>query len=300
MSTAGTPGGSPYLWDKVVNGRQIAEAGVTKDVAYFEWSADPDADPEDEATWWSCMPALGSTVPLEAVRADFKSINDLWEFRRAYLNQWTNATTEPVIPLAQWNALEDGRSTLLDPVSLAVDITPDRQRTSIVAAGRREDGLAHIEVIEHRRGNEWMEDRVRELVARHEVRAVVVDQLSPAAGLAGRLADQAVEVVTVNSRQHAEACGHLMDAVEERQLRHLGQPDLLAALDGAAKRPLGDSWAWSRKNSGVDISPLVAATLALWHADGNRGRGPEVWDLTTMVAEISEQMREDQRKAAVT
>ena len=301
VSTAGTPGGSPYLWDKVANGRQIAEAGVTKDVAYFEWSADPDADPADEATWWSCMPALGKTAPLEAIRADFKSIADLWEFRRAYLNQWTTAASEPVIPLAQWNDLEDRGSALMDPVSLSVDSTPDRDHTtSIVAAGRREDGLAHVEVVEHRRGNEWVEERVRELVARWNIRAIVVDQQSTAAGLVHRLADQPVEIVAVNGRQYSEAYEHFLDAVTGGQLRHLGQPDLLAALDGAAKRPLGEAFAWSRKNSGVDISPLVAATLALWHADSNRGRGAEVWDLAAMVAQEVKQMRDDQRKAAVT
>jgi hypothetical protein len=33
---------------------------------------------------------------------------------------------------------------------------------------------------------------------------------------------------------------------------------------GARTRPLGDAgWAWSRKGSPVDITPLVAATLAL-------------------------------------
>jgi hypothetical protein len=37
-----------------------------------------------------------------------------------------------------------------------------------------------------------------------------------------------------------------------------------AAVAGAMTRPLGDAWAWSRKNSTVDISPLVACTLALW------------------------------------
>jgi len=31
---------------------------------------------------------------------------------------------------------------------------------------------------------------------------------------------------------------------------------------------LGDVWAWSRKSSSVDISPLVAGTLALGAAAG--------------------------------
>jgi hypothetical protein len=39
---------------------------------------------------------------------------------------------------------------------------------------------------------------------------------------------------------------------------------LNAALAGARRRDLGDSWAWARKGLSVDISPLVAVTLAGW------------------------------------
>jgi hypothetical protein len=39
-----------------------------------------------------------------------------------------------------------------------------------------------------------------------------------------------------------------------------------AAIRGAKARPLVDRWAWSRTKSTVDISPLVASTLALWSA----------------------------------
>lgn len=74
------------------------------------------------------------------------------------------------------------------------------------------------------------------------------------------------EVVTVSAQEHARACGLLFDTVEERGLRHLGTAELESAIKGATKRPLGDAWAWSRKNSAVDISPLVACTLALFSA----------------------------------
>jgi hypothetical protein len=35
-----------------------------------------------------------------------------------------------------------------------------------------------------------------------------------------------------------------------------------AAVKGAKTRPVGDAWAWSRKMSKADVSPLVAATVA--------------------------------------
>ena len=36
------------------------------------------------------------------------------------------------------------------------------------------------------------------------------------------------------------------------------------ALSVARKRPLAGGWAWNRKDATSDITPVVAATLALW------------------------------------
>jgi len=81
-----------------------------------------------------------------------------------------------------------------------------------------------------------------------------------------------VEVVSPKAREVAAACGQFYDAVTEQSLSHLDQAPLASALAGAQKRPLGDAWAWARRIVSVDISPLVAATLAKW------GLGVEVED----------------------
>ena len=65
------------------------------------------------------------------------------------------------------------------------------------------------------------------------------------------------------TEEYVEACGFLFDTVERAELRHLGQPEVLSAIRGATKRPLQDAWAWSRRNSSTDITPLVSFTLAL-------------------------------------
>jgi hypothetical protein len=78
----------------------------------------------------------------------------------------------------------------------------------------------------------------------------------------------------VSAQEHAKACGTFFDACEQQTLRHLGSSELTAAVKGAAKRPLGDAWAWSRKASSVDISPLVAVTLALWGVIDGIGAKP--------------------------
>jgi len=96
-----------------------------------------------------------------------------------------------------------------------------------------------------------------------------------------------VEAKPVTAREHASACGALYDLAIQGDVRHRGEPELVAALDGASKRPLGDAWAWSRTSSSVDISPLVAITLALHGAmsGGKRRREPKVLDLAALLAE---------------
>jgi hypothetical protein len=84
--------------------------------------------------------------------------------------------------------------------------------------------------------------------------------------MVGELRDAGVTVSLVSTSEHGQACGHLVDKVQQDELRHLGSVELAAAIAGARTRPLGDAWAWSRKNSAVDITPLVAATLAVWAA----------------------------------
>jgi len=264
VSTAGTED-SVYLMGKRDRGRQLVEEGVTRGVAYFEWSAPEDADPADRAVWRRCMPALGHTIAEDAIEADFNSM-DLPEFQRAYLNQWVDKNvTDPVIPHATWVALADRGSQVVDTLVFALDATPDRSGAAIAVAGRRGDGLGHVEVVDARAGTGWVVDRVLELNRRHRPRAWVLDPASAAGAWLPALQENGIEPVLITGREMAQACGALYeDVVEAAALRHLDQPQLNAALSGARKRHLSDAWAWHRRDSTVDISPLVAVTLA-WH-----------------------------------
>lgn len=291
VSTAGTPEDSPYLWDKVEKYRQVVEAALTHSVCYFEWSAADELDPADPATWWTCMPALGHTQTVEAIESEFQGMAALNEFERAYLNRWKNATSDPVIPLADWNALKDAGSEMLDPVCIAFDVTPDGQSSSICAAGHRADGLLHVEVIETGAGTGWLPKRLAELVEKWKPVAVVCDPAGTAGGVLPKLND--LDVVTTSAREHAQACSLLFDTVKQKGLRHLGTTELAVALDGAVKRSLADAWAWSRKSSSIDISPLVAVTLALWGLQTQRQDVPEVYDLNEIVERLQRERAGD-------
>lgn len=264
VSTAGTTK-SVYLRGKVDLGRARCESGVADSVAYFEWSAPEEADPADEDVWRACMPALGHTVTIDAVRADFEAM-DRKEFRRAYLNQWPDAAPDEwlVIGRDAWMGLVDADSVPMDPVAFALDVSPSRTTASIAVAGHREDGRQHVEIIDTAPGTGWAVKRLVDLYAKWAPLAVVVDDAGPAGSLIPELDQAGVTITTPKSRQVAQACGALYDAVAEDKLRHRDDPDLNAALAAADTRKLGDAWAWARKHPSADISPLVAATLALW------------------------------------
>lgn len=258
VSTSGTPDASPYLFERVQAGRMAVEASLTSGLAYFEWSADDDADPADPETWRSCMPALGYTVSEDTVSAAQGSMARN-EFSRAYLNRWVASMGEPIIDLDVWTALAEPDAPRPQSLILAADIAPRSKSASIAAAGIR-DGHLHVSILETGPGTDWVAGRLSEL--QEQLGAEIVVDRKACEAISGEITD--LEVTEIDGGEFAAACAYLVDLVGRDRLRHRGERELAAALDGAAMRPLGDQWAWSRKNSGVDITPLVAATLACW------------------------------------
>ncbi|HEY9373710.1 terminase [Streptomyces sp.] len=262
------------------------EAGVADpSLAYFEWSVDPHLDEcrpgctehdasDDPAAWAKANPSLGYLISPEFVRNERASLGTggIFERERLGVGDYPSdeADTWQVIGEDAWRSLADPKSRPDGPIAMAVDATPERSHAAIAVAGPWRGGT-HVEVIEHRPGMGWVVERAKELHERHKPRCWVVDAGGPAGSLIEDLADElGVEVVQPKARQIADATGQFYDAVVEQGISHLDQAPLAVALAGAQKRPLGDAWAWARRGVGVDISPLVAATLARW------GLGAEV------------------------
>jgi phage terminase large subunit-like protein len=261
VSTAGTEE-STFLRERVEDGRARVDAGERSGVAYFEWSAPDDADIDDPATWRAAMPALGTLIDEQTIRADRAAMDEA-EFARAYLNRWSPGGT-PVFSLAEWVACRDPGSSSSGPPAFGVDVSPDRAHSSIAVAGGRPDGRVHVELVERRGGTEWIPGRLAELVGRHGPVAVAIDPGSPAGSLVTAITQlpRVPPLLLVTARQYAQACGALFDDVQTGRLAHRGQPALDDAVVSARRRSSGDAWSWARPLSGVDASPLIAATLA--------------------------------------
>ena len=252
--------------EQVRNLKKRADSGSPGRLAWVEWSNPVNADPDDPRAWASANPALGIRIDPEFIAVE-RDTMPLEAFQVERLGVWKAQSVSAKIPLHAWEAAQVDVSPSPDRVCFGVDIPPDRQSVAIaVCSADGEQDSFTFELADRRPGTEWAVARCIELSDRYGRPAFVVDAAGPAAGMVPDLEQAGLQVVTTNSREYAGACGRLFDAVVNRTAHHTGQPELSAAVMGAATRKLNDAWAWSRSTSNVDIAPLVAVTLALWGA----------------------------------
>ena len=240
----------------------------------FEWSAPPGCAVSDRDGWRQANPALGYTVSERAIASAAKTDPE-WVFRTEVLCQWMEGTRDGPFPAGSWEACADVDSQIAEDsrIALCVDVSWDRSVAHIAAAGWREDGRPHVEVIESRAGIEWVTGWFTD--EDHPERAgwmvAVQAKRCPASSLVQPLQDAGLTVVEWDGVSGTgELYDHVRAAVGDGDsgvpLAHLRQPILDQAAANAATRPVGDAWAWDRRKSGADAAPLVAVTGALWCA----------------------------------
>jgi hypothetical protein len=214
----------------------------------------------DESVWAQSIPSLGESngVLIEAVR-EAANTNSPEIFTKEWLNVWPAREAVAVIDVDLWDSLARTDITIGNKIVLGVDISRERDKSSIAASGLVKEKTP-VEIIEAKDGANWVLPRLIEIAKKWNA-PVVIDNGSPASSMIGELENAGVGVISVGLRDYARACGSFYDAVQAKSICHLDDPNLRQAIVGSSKRALGDSWAWSR-NSTNNITPLVAATLA--------------------------------------
>lgn len=302
LSTAGTSASVPFNAMRAA-GRKRLETGAPSTAAFMDWCALPGMPRDSMETWLACMPALcpapvrgvcrcsrewRHTVTEPAVRSELETYAEQpEEYDRAYLNIGRDdgeLDRDPNVPtVEEWELLQvpDGPGGGI--VALAVDITPNRRASAIVAVGETPEGLPRVKRLDHGDGVDWLLPRILELNERLKPVCWVLDDKSGAGTLIlplerkgivrmpqetddrdARKGPQRGQLWIPTAQQYGAACGTFADTVRQGGLVHVGQEDLTVAIDGAKSRPLGDGlWGWGRKIASADISPLVAASLAL-------------------------------------
>lgn len=243
-------------------------------VLYVEFSADRDADPDDREQWAKANPSYPERTDEDAILRMRENL-PTDAFRREALGIWDETATSVAIDPAKWAAAEATPETLPDggTLNFGLDMPPDRSVLTIGCAIRYPDGRALVQMADikdaRHDGLQWAADWLAERWPK--TASVVIDSQSPATSLLPDLKRAHVRATVTGMNEMGRACGRFMDMLNDKTLIHLPdtmQPQLASAVKGATIRPIGRSGAfgWNKLGSDVDISPLVACTLALWGA----------------------------------
>jgi hypothetical protein len=241
---------------------------------YAEWGNPDGADEYDVEAIRRANPAVAAGRISEAyIQQEIRTFSgdpDLAEeHRRERLGIASLPEGEADTLVPNWLDLVDADSALASHHRIALDVSPRRTVAGRVetwaafaGAGRRDDGLLHVEAWERRPGTDWVLDvAVKSWELLHI--PIRIQTGSPAGSFIAPLRELGVEVDEVTAAEHAQALGQFLDACANDGLRHPGGAALNAAVKGAVVRSNGDVDVLGRRTSKVDISPFVAAVLAL-------------------------------------
>ena len=180
-----------------------------------------------------------------------------------------------------WAALADGSSEISGEPTFALQVSPSRDWSAILAGGFTGDGRVHLETtsskakggprVYNRRASTdwvvpWFRSRLVGRKAKYERMTVVLLGGSQAMSLKPALDKiPGLTVEVLPDAQLAAACGHMLDQVSTGAVVHVGDPELAASMVAVGKRMVGErTFVWSPRSSAGDITAAMAATVLAW------------------------------------
>ncbi|WP_130412382.1 hypothetical protein [Xylanimonas ulmi] len=270
LVVAGTPGRtrSGMFWGMLEDARR----GDDDELGILDYSAADSDDPEDRAVWARVHPGPSSGLtPMKVLERRFAKLGAVG-FAREYLCMWPADASTSAIDMESWANAEVERTALPDRFGLALDIAVDGSSAALVAAWRDADGVAYVEVVEHRMGVSWLAAKAHAMGKKYRV-PVRYDDIGNNRNVAEEIdRRRGVRLAKGNLKDVAGAAQRLVSDLAEGRLRHFGQASLTAAAEGAAWRQTEGARAFGRNTSRHPIEPLVAASLAIWQYDQQPAR----------------------------
>ena len=269
-------------------------AGGMPDAFYAEWSVELVGQDHaermaemrrlaaDRDGWYASNPGMGIRIAEDYVASVEVPMMSLEAFLIERLGVvFDPDSDEAVIDPLLWASLVDGSSRIDTARQWSMSVSPDRMAASFGVAGRRHDGLTHVERYKlpgvERRGTSWVLDAAEALYSKSGI-PLRIHKSGPEGSFIDQLRERGVEVVEVSSTEVAAATGQFIDAANAGTLRHLGQGSLDVAVKGVVLRTGVDGAAlWSQRNSQVEITALMACTVALGGVPGADDGDPQIW-----------------------
>jgi hypothetical protein len=253
--------GSVVLDSMAEQGRSAAESKVPGDLAWFEWSAAPDASRSDPAAWAASNPALGRLILPEVVASE--ALHDDPEVFETEVLCRRVATLRPWLAAGSWDGCADPAATVPDGAEVALALTSgDELRHATIAVGwRRPDGRYYVEAIRAFDDPPVLGHAAEYLVALverwHPPAVCVVARSSAEAAALRALEGSDTRVDSVSSADLVRAANAFHEGVVARTVVHPGDP-----LTGAHVGAITADGVLRPRSSHADVDAAVAIVLA--------------------------------------
>jgi hypothetical protein len=272
---------------------EYLETGVGDErLGLFEWSALPGAELDDLEALAAANPNLGRRLDPETLlgmarrvksnptQRDPNGVTAEARFRTEVMCQKVDKMDPAINPGAWKNAKLLGDLSLVRArVAACVDLSPDMQHGSLIAAGLLDDGRVRVEIVKVWEGSKALAEMRRDLpklVAKMRPQRLGWFPGGPAASLDADLRDR-----TDKGRQRTAAswpprgvavaeltgevsavCMGFAALVEAGSVVHSAEPLLDDHVMGAGKLHTGDTWRFSRRGEGHCDAAYAAAGAA--------------------------------------
>jgi hypothetical protein len=236
----------------------------------FEWSAEDDADPLDIEALAQANPNLGRRIDPEALLGDARTAarkggEALAGFKTEAMCIRVRLLS-PAIDAGAWRACLDvgDLAAVRHRVAVCLDVAPDGQHATIVAAAVLPDGRVRVDVVKAWDDTDELRRAMPGLMRLVRARVLGWFPSGPAAALAADLVKRpgwppkGCELEPIKG-ELAAVCMGLEEQVTAGRIAHSGDPLLDAHVTGAERLRSGDRWVFSRKGDGHCDAAYAAA-----------------------------------------
>lgn len=241
-----------------------AAAGSDDQIGWFEWSAEPGCDIRDKSAWAQANPSLGWTISLENLEAAMSDEESI--VRTELLCQWVSVVN-PAINPTNWNAGAK-KDLKLDRESLtwmAIDLSPNRQEGSLVAAQQQGENINVVLL------QTWtnpinldakqIANDVADWVRKYQTETVAYSRQTSGA-IAALLAPAGISTTPIDGALYGQACDEMLSSITSGRLFHADQDEFTRQVLSAVKLPFKDGgWYLGRKVSNATICAAVAMSM---------------------------------------
>lgn len=257
----------------------------------FEWSSPDGAKTDDMDALAQANPALGYGYLTERALLSNRATFPENKFRSECMCQQVETILPQPFPDGAWDAGLDSFSQIApeSEIYFGIDLSQNRRWAVIAAAGLREDGNMHIEVVARQIGTEWAYKWFEERQKKTPMNLAFQGRGCPVVGLAEQICTLPnINRFAIEGGELTASWGRFWDAVaanEPESVRggmkvfHLSQPVLDAPAKTMQLRNLGGGVELpDRVKSPDDPSPMIACFVAFAAATQTRKQEKKIYE----------------------